>query len=105
MHVQVRLVLLAIVASWILEIHPFIAPALSAEPLQEVVMVQGKLGIDDNTEDYDPWEPFNAKIFTLNCALDRYVLDRWRPGTTPSYYRANSKLSTICSTMSRCQNA
>ena len=74
MHVQVRLVLLAIVASWILGIHLYIAPALSAEPLQEVVTEQGKLGIHDNIEDYDPWEPFNRKIFTLNCALDRYVL-------------------------------
>jgi len=74
MPAQVGLVLLAIVASWTLEIHPFIAPALSAEPLQEVVMEQGKLGIHDNTEDYDPWEPFNRKIFTLNCAMDRYVL-------------------------------
>src|SRR5438094_3030209 len=74
MHAQVRLLLLAIVASWIVGIHAFIAPALSAEPLQEVVMEQGKLRIDDNTEDYDPWEPFNRKIFTLNCAMDRYVL-------------------------------
>ena len=74
MHVQVRFVLLAIIASWILGIHPFIAPALSAEPLQEVVTEQGKLGIHDNTEDYDPWEPFNEKIFMLNCAADRYVL-------------------------------
>jgi phospholipid-binding lipoprotein MlaA len=71
---HVRFVLLAIVVSWILGIYPFIAPALSAEPLQEVAMEQGKPGIDYNTGDYDPWEPFNRKIFTLNCALDRYVL-------------------------------
>jgi phospholipid-binding lipoprotein MlaA len=74
MHVQVRLVLLAIIASWILEIHPFIDPALSAEPLQEVVMEQGKPGTDDYMEHYDPWEPFNRKIFALNYVLDRYVL-------------------------------
>ena len=74
MHVDVRLVLLAVVASWILEIHPLIAPALSAEPLQEVVVERGQLGIDDHTEDYDPWEPFNEKMFDFNCAIDRYVL-------------------------------
>jgi phospholipid-binding lipoprotein MlaA len=74
MHLYVRLLLLTIVASWMLAIHPFIAPVLGAEPLQEVVVERGQLSIDDNTEDYDPWEPFNRKIFTLNCALDRYVL-------------------------------
>ncbi len=74
MHVQVRLLLFTIVASWILEIHPLIAPALSAEPVQEVVVERGQLGIDDNTEDYDPWEPFNEKMFALNSAMDRYVL-------------------------------
>jgi phospholipid-binding lipoprotein MlaA len=25
-------------------------------------------------EDYDPWEPFNEKMFTLNYNIDRYVL-------------------------------
>jgi phospholipid-binding lipoprotein MlaA len=74
MHVQVRLLLFAIVASWILEVHPLIAPALSAEPVQEVVVERGQLGIDDNTEDYDPWEPFNEKMFALNSAIDRYVM-------------------------------
>jgi phospholipid-binding lipoprotein MlaA len=74
MHVQVRLVLLAVIASWILGIDFFIAPALSAEPLQDVVIEDGAPGIDDHTQDYDPWEPFNRKIFTLNYALDRYVL-------------------------------
>lgn len=66
--------LLAVVASSVFEVHPFVAPSLSAEPLQEIVVEHGTLGINDDTEDYDPWEPFNEKIFMLNCAADRYVL-------------------------------
>lgn len=74
MPVQVRLVLLSIIAFWAIEIHPLTTPALSAEPRREVLMEQGKLRIYDNTKDYDPWEPFNRKIFILNYALDRYLL-------------------------------
>ena len=74
MHHRVCRLLLAVVASWVLQVHPLLASALSAEPLQEIVMEQGKLGIDNDTGDYDPWEPFNEKIFMLNCAADRYVL-------------------------------
>jgi len=77
MHILGR-VLLAIVTSWVLSwalaVQPFVAPALSAESLQEIIVERGTLGINDNTEDYDPWEPFNEKIFMLNCAADRYVL-------------------------------
>ena len=73
MHVLGR-VLFAIITSWVLSVQPFVAPALSAEPLQEIVVTHGTLGINDDTEDYDPWEPFNEKIFMLNCAADRYVL-------------------------------
>ena len=29
---------------------------------------------DDSEELYDPWEPFNEKIFAFNVKLDRYVL-------------------------------
>jgi phospholipid-binding lipoprotein MlaA len=60
--------------SWVLTVQPFVTPALSAEPLQEIVAEPSTLGINDETEDYDPWEPFNEKIFMLNCAADRYVL-------------------------------
>src|SRR5436853_6216588 len=67
-------VLLAIILSWALAVQPFGAPALSAESLQEIIVERGTLGINDDTEDYDPWEPFNEKIFMLNCAADRYVL-------------------------------
>ena len=66
--------LLAIITSWVLAIQPFVALALSAEPLQEIVAEQRTPDINDDTEDYDPWEPFNEKIFMLNCAADRYVL-------------------------------
>jgi phospholipid-binding lipoprotein MlaA len=60
--------------SWVLAVQPFVAVALGAEPLQEIVAEPGTLGINNETEDYDPWEPFNEKIFMLNCAADRYVL-------------------------------
>ena len=73
-HVLVRVLLLVVVASSVFEVYPVVGPALSAEPLQEVVVAHGILGITDDTEDYDPWEPFNEKIFMLNCAADRYVL-------------------------------
>jgi phospholipid-binding lipoprotein MlaA len=63
-----------VIASSVFEVYPFVGPALSAEPLQEVVVAPGTLGIDENTEEYDPWESFNEKIFMLNCAADRYVL-------------------------------
>jgi phospholipid-binding lipoprotein MlaA len=74
MHVQFRLLLFAMVVSAIVETPAFTAPALSAKPVQEVVVETGQLGIDDETEDYDPWEPFNEKMFAFNCAIDIYVL-------------------------------
>jgi phospholipid-binding lipoprotein MlaA len=30
--------------------------------------------LDANEEEYDPWEPFNERMFTFNRNLDRYVL-------------------------------
>ena len=71
--VLVTVLLLVVVAFGVFEVYPFVAPALSAEPLLEVVVEPGTLGIDKNAEDYDPWEPFNEKIFMLNCAADRYA--------------------------------
>ena len=73
MHVLARVLLLIVVASSVVGIHPFVGLALSAEPLQEIVAEPGTLGIDENAEDYDPWEPLNEKIFMLNCAADRYA--------------------------------
>ena len=71
--VLVRMFLIVVVASWVFEVYPFVASALSAEPLLEVVVEPGTPGIDENAEDYDPWEPLNEKIFMLNCAADRYA--------------------------------
>ena len=67
-------IIISLVLSWVLAVQPFVAPALSAESLQEIIVEHGILGINDDTADYDPWEPFNEKIFMLNCAADRYVL-------------------------------
>ena len=77
MHVLGRMLLAIIISwvlSWVLALQLFVAPALSAEPLQEIIVEHGTLGINDDTEDYVPWEPFIEKIFMLNCAADRYVL-------------------------------
>jgi phospholipid-binding lipoprotein MlaA len=74
MPLQVRPLLFAIVAFWVLVTHPLIAPALGAELFEEVVVERGQLGIDDDRMDYDPWEPFNEKTFLLNHVVDRYVL-------------------------------
>ena len=71
--VLVRMFLIVVVASWVFEVYPFVASALSAEPLLEVVVEPGTRGIDENAEDYDPWEPLNEKIFMLNCAADTYA--------------------------------
>ncbi len=50
-------------------------PANAAEPLEEVVVKDTKLTLDDaDTEDYDPWEGFNEKVFNFNYKLDRYVI-------------------------------
>ena len=33
-----------------------------------------RLPLDPEPEEYDPWEPFNAKMFELNRSLDRFVI-------------------------------
>ena len=44
-------------------------------PLEEVVVHDTKLKLEENeTEDYDPWESFNEKMFNFNYKLDRYVI-------------------------------
>lgn len=35
----------------------------------------GTAGAQGVTEEYDPWEKFNRKMFTFNDGLDRYVLE------------------------------
>jgi phospholipid-binding lipoprotein MlaA len=44
---------------------PLLAQARAADP---VVPAEGIL------EEYDPWEPFNEKMFSFNYNMDRYVL-------------------------------
>jgi len=49
--------------------------AQAPQPLEEVVVTDTKLKLEDTeTEDYDPWEPFNEKMFNFNYKLDRYVI-------------------------------
>jgi phospholipid-binding lipoprotein MlaA len=54
-------------------------PATLAEPPQDNRMAQAReqtpAGDEDAVEEpYDPWEPFNDKMFEFNRRLDRYVL-------------------------------
>jgi phospholipid-binding lipoprotein MlaA len=54
------------------------APATD-EPAPPLLLVQappGPAGEDDTVDDeqYDPWEPFNEKMFAFNYRVDRYVL-------------------------------
>jgi phospholipid-binding lipoprotein MlaA len=56
---------------------PLLISRAAAQPLEEVVVHDTKLKVDDtdtDTEDYDPWESFNEKMFNFNYKLDRYVI-------------------------------
>jgi phospholipid-binding lipoprotein MlaA len=56
---------------------PLLLSRAAAQPLEEVVVHDTKLKLDDadtDTEDYDPWEAFNEKMFNFNYKLDRYVI-------------------------------
>ena len=54
---------------------PLLISRAAAQPLEEVVVHDTKLKLDDaDTEDYDPWESFNEKMFNFNYKLDRYVI-------------------------------
>ena len=56
---------------------PLFITRAAEPPLEEVVVHDTKLKLDDadmDTEDYDPWEPFNEKMFNFNYKLDRYVI-------------------------------
>ena len=56
------------------QFEPFLA-TLQAQQLEEVVVTDTRLSVDDEvSEDYDPWERFNEKIFNFNYKLDRYVV-------------------------------
>jgi phospholipid-binding lipoprotein MlaA len=52
-----------------------LSTATAAQPLEEVVVTDTKLGkSDDGVGDYDPWEGFNDPVFQFNYKLDKYVL-------------------------------
>ena len=52
---------------------PPIAPAL-LDAVAGSALAQSAQDTDEFEEAYDPWEPFNEKMFTLNRNLDRFVL-------------------------------
>ena len=52
---------------------------LDAEPSSQVLVAQAmaqsaSAAADGTEEEYDPWEPFNEKMFEFNRRLDRYFL-------------------------------
>jgi len=54
-----------------------VAVAQAAAPLLGPVVAQARssdLGVDAPIEEYDPWEPFNEKMFTFNYNFDKYAL-------------------------------
>ena len=60
---------------WTVQAGLLCVPAIAEEPLEEVVVKDSKLTLEDaDTEDYDPWEAFNEKMFNFNYKLDRYVI-------------------------------
>jgi phospholipid-binding lipoprotein MlaA len=67
---------LALIASLgTLGIGPFQTPVTDVQPLEEVVVHDTRLHLDEtDMDDYDPWEPFNEKMFNFNYRLDRYVI-------------------------------
>lgn len=46
----------------------------SAAPFTLLAQAKGQSAEEVVPEDYDPWEPFNEKMFAFNRALDRWVL-------------------------------
>ena len=72
-----RLLLALIMAAMLVGAGVFV-PTVKAQPpqpLEEVVVTDTKLKLEETeTEDYDPWEPFNEKMFNFNYKLDRYVV-------------------------------
>jgi phospholipid-binding lipoprotein MlaA len=65
----------AIVSIWVCREVGFLPANACAQQLEEVVVTDTRLGLDEEaSEDYDPWEPFNEKIFNFNYKLDRYVI-------------------------------
>jgi phospholipid-binding lipoprotein MlaA len=75
---QTTYVALAIILSLgTLGAGPLPTPVTNVQPLEEVLVEDTRLHLDEtDTEefDYDPWEPFNEKMFSFNYKLDRYVI-------------------------------
>jgi phospholipid-binding lipoprotein MlaA len=67
---------LALIASLgTLGVGPLQTPVTDVQPLEEVVVHDTRLHLDEtDMEDYDPWEPFNEKMFNFNYKLDRYMI-------------------------------
>jgi phospholipid-binding lipoprotein MlaA len=58
-----------------LGIAPLTANTNNVQTLEEVVVHDTMLPQEPmDMEDYDPWEPFNEKMFNFNYKLDRYVV-------------------------------
>src|SRR5438552_14915088 len=72
-----RLVLISIMAVTLVGPGVFVptVKAQAPQPLEEVVVTDTKLKLEEtDTEEYDPWEPFNEKMFNFNYKVDRYVI-------------------------------
>jgi phospholipid-binding lipoprotein MlaA len=54
--------------------HVSVSGAASAQRLEEVVVTGTKLGAEDTSGDYDPWEPFNDPVFEFNYRFDKYLV-------------------------------
>jgi phospholipid-binding lipoprotein MlaA len=58
-----------------LGVGPVHAGEPTVQPLEEVVVHDTRLHLEEvDVDDYDPWEPFNEKMFNFNYKLDRYVI-------------------------------
>ena len=69
------LALVIIMSLGTLGIAPLTANTNNVQTLEEVVVHDTMLSQEAiDMEDYDPWEPFNEKMFNFNYKLDRYVV-------------------------------
>jgi phospholipid-binding lipoprotein MlaA len=69
------LALVIIMSLGTLGMAPLTANTNNVQTLEEVVVQDTMLSQEAmDMEDYDPWEPFNEKMFNFNYKLDRYVV-------------------------------
>src|SRR5438874_11315500 len=58
-----------------LGVAPLTTSTNNVQPLEEIVVRDTMLHLEvSDTEEYDPWEPFNEKMFNFNYRVDRYVI-------------------------------